>query len=52
MFFTVFIAVLSVVIVGLSLLAIVMSTSHGSAWVQSVWQARTDEHERDDRPDA
>lgn len=44
MFFTVVSIVLAVVIVAASVIAIVMSTSHGTGWIQSVWESREDKN--------
>jgi hypothetical protein len=48
MLFTIFITAISLVIVVGCLVAIVMSTSHGTAWLQSLWRRNVGTD--DDRP--
>lgn len=42
MLFTIFIAAVSLVIVVGCIVAIIMSTSHGTAWLQSLWRSGAD----------
>ncbi len=38
MFFTIYIVIVSLAIVVGCVVAIIMSTSHGTAWLQSLWE--------------
>ena len=40
MFFTIYIVIVSLAIVVGCVVAIIMSTSHGTAWLQSLWDRR------------
>ena len=49
MFFTITIVIVSLAIVVGCVVAIIMSTSDGAAWLQSLWDRRRDERGPSDR---
>jgi len=50
MVFAVISVLLAVVIIVASVIAIIMSTSHGTAWIQSLWKSGKETERRPDRP--
>jgi hypothetical protein len=49
MFFNIYIGIVSVAVILGCIVAIIMSTSHGTRWIQSLWTGQDDGRKGDDR---